>query len=354
MILFLDTETYSPTPLAHGLARYATTVEVMIATWAIDDGPVHTLDFTNNQSPEALLTAARAADRIVAHNAQFDRTVLGGTDWWLKDLNPAKWYCSMAMANRHGLPGGLDKLSTIFKLDVDTAKDKRGRELINLFCKPQKKGVRATRHTHPGEWREFLKYAGNDITSMRAVYRKCPKWNDTPYELALWQLDQEINLRGMAVDVPFAAAAVRATREAQQRLSDRTSELTGEVVDRTTQRDLLLAFLLVDYGVTLPDLKADTIQRRLDDPELPECVKELLRIRQSASKSSTAKYKRVLEQQVGGRLYFLLQYYAAYRTGRWGGRNFQPHNLPRRKNTQADIEAFIDVALAGCEDVIYG
>jgi DNA polymerase len=121
---------------------------------------------------------------------------------------------------------------------------------------------------------------------------------------------------------------------------------------KATQRDRLLAFIFMEHGVTLPDLKADTIERRLEDPELPEYVKELLRIRQSASKSSTSKYKRLLDMQLAGRLYFLLQYRGALRTGRYAGRNFQPQNLKRPTLKFPEILLAIDAVLAGAEEVL--
>src|SRR5690606_10587221 len=118
------------------------------------------------------------------------------------------------------------------------------------------------------------------------------------------------------------------------------------------QRDKLLAFLFVEHGVSLPDLKADTVERRLDDPELPDYVKELLRLRQSASKSSTSKYKRLLNLEVAGRLYYLLQYCGALRTGRWAGRNFQPQNLKRPTLKFDEIEMAIEAVMSGAESIL--
>jgi DNA polymerase len=353
MILYLDTETYSPINLTTaGLAKYATQVEVTIVTWAVDDGPVHEWDVTRNaEMPPALRIAAAQCDVVKAHNAQFDSTVVNASLPELGKLLDGKWYCTMAQALRHGLPGGLEKLSVIFKLGVDEAKIK-GRELVMLFCKPDKNGHRATRYTHPQQWSEFLVYAKRDIVAMRTFARKCPTWNDTPHELALWDLDQKINRRGISVDVEFAKAAVRATTAELKRLGKRTEEITGGAVLRATQRDRLLALLFAEYGVDLPDLKADTIERRLEDPELPEFVKELLRLRQSSSKSSTSKYKRILEMHVAGRMYFLLQYCAALRTGRWGGRNFQPQNLPRPSMSFAEILDAIEAVMEGAEEVL--
>lgn len=355
-LLYLDTETYSPVPIDRGLAKYATQVEVMIVTWAVDDGPVETWDVTNhstasNAKAVALAQAAEQCERVIAHNAQFDRAVIQSSMPSMARRLEGKWYCTMAACLRHGLPGGLEKLSTIFKLD-DAKSKKKGREYINLFCKPNKNGTRNTRETHPWEWQGFLSYAADDIEAMREIYRKVPKWNDSPFELGLWDLDQTINQRGIAVDVPFAAAAVRATDAEQKRLAKRTQELTDDTVLRATQRDKLLAFLFVEHGVSLPDLKADTVERRLDDPELPDYVKELLRLRQSASKSSTSKYKRLLNLEVAGRLYYLLQYCGALRTGRWAGRNFQPQNLKRPTLKFAEIEMAIEAVMAGAESVL--
>lgn len=351
MNLYLDTETYSPVPIKTGLAKYSTQVEVTIVTWAIDEGPAHAWDCTATPCPPALLTAALACDRVIAHNAQFDKRVVTVSLPDLAKLLDGKWYCTMAQALRHGIPGGLDKLSTILRLPEDQAKI-AGHDLVMLFCKPDKNGKRATSKTHPQEWRDFLKYATRDVVAMREAHRKLPKWNDTPSELALWDLDQKINERGIAVDVEFATNAMRATKGEQERLGAEVWVRTDGMLDRATQRDRLLAFLLMEYGVDLPNCQADTIERRLDDPELPEYVKELLRLRLSASKSSTSKYRRLLEQQVAGRLYYLLQYCGAQRTGRWAGRNFQPHNLKRPTLTFAEILLAIEAVNAGAEDVL--
>ena len=123
-------------------------------------------------------------------------------------------------------------------------------------------------------------------------------------------------------------------------MAARTVELTDGEVEATTQRDRLLAYMK-DYGVTLPDLRADTVERRLEDESLPEHIKELLRVRQQASKASTAKYQRAINQSVGGRLRNLLVFCGAARTGRWAGRTLQPQNLPRPKHPQWEIDLAI-------------
>jgi DNA polymerase len=340
MKLWIDLETRSPIPIKQGVAKYATKAEVIMAQWALDDGDVTVEDLTRGSKvippSSQLIEAAEQADEIWAHGAEFEQTLLDTTSWW-PVIDLSKWRCTMALARMHGLPGGLDKLSTIFKLGLDEAKDKRGYELIQIFCVPKKDGSYNTKHSHPNEWREFLHYGGMDITSMRAVWRKCPKWNATPRMWRVWHLDQKMNRGGVQMDQRLAAGAVAATTRAKRRYAAKTAELTDGAVEATTQRDRLLAYL-ADYGVTLPDLTADTVERRLEDEALPEHIKELLRVRQQASKASTAKYKRVLAQSVLGRLRNLLVFCGATRTGRWAGRTFQPQNLPRPKHKQWQID----------------
>lgn len=356
MKLWIDVETRSPVPIKQGTAKYATQAEVIMAQWAVDDGPIHIEGLTHGipGSPE-LIAAAQEADEVWAHVAEFDRTLLETTNWW--PIVPwEKWRCTAALARMHGLPGGMDKLCVIFKLPVEEAKDKRGRELIQLFCIPNSLGDYNDCHSHPNQWAEFLKYGGQDITTMRVLHKKIPHWNATPRMWAFWHLDQRMNARGVAMDLKLCQGAVDATTLAKQRLKSITSDatrnlITGEIaVESTTQRDRLLAYM-ADYGVTLPDLTADTVERRLEDEALPEHIKELLRIRQKASKASTAKYKRALVQHVAGRLRNLLVFCGASRTGRWAGRTLQPQNLPRPKHKPWQIAQAITAFREGAADL---
>ena len=151
-----------------------------------------------------------------------------------------------------------------------------------------------------------------------------------------------MNARGVGVDLELCQGAKDLTEIAKKRMGDRTEELSLGEVERTTQVARLRAFC-AEYGVNLPDLTADTVERRLEDESLPEHIKELLRVRQQASKSSSAKYSRALNQQVDGRLRNLLIFCGAARTGRWAGRTFQPHNLPRPSHPQWEIDLAIEL-----------
>jgi DNA polymerase len=363
-ILWLDTETYSECDLkAHGTHRYAAhpSTEITVAQWAIDDGEPVVCDCTEPRLAPLLrdlhVKLKDPSVTIVAHNSAFDRTLL--RHCWGMDVPVERWQDTMIKAMIHGLPGGLDKIGQIVGLDADQAKDKRGRELIQLFCKPRPKNSilrRATRETHPEQWAEFLEYSRQDIVAMRAIDRKLPSWNyrGGHAELALWHLDQRINDRGVAVDTELAVAAIDAVDREQKRLKREMIEATDGLVQSASKRDQLLAFICAEYGVDLPDLKADTLRRRIEDPDLPDGVRLLLSLRLEATKTSTAKYKALVKATSSdGRLRNTLQFAGAQRTARWAGRIFQPQNMPRPDMKQHEIDEGIDALKQGCAELFF-
>lgn len=364
-ILWFDCETFSECDLksagTHVYAAHEST-EITVAQWAVDDGEPKVLDCTQNGRG---IQGASALQRllldptvtVIAHNSMFDRTLL--RHCWGIDVPVERWQDTMIQAMAHGLPGSLDKIGQIVGLEADLAKDKRGRELIMLFCKPRPKNStlrRATRETHPEQWAEFLEYSRQDIVAMRAISQRLPSWNyRTGHpELALWHLDQQINDRGVAVDTALSEAAIEAVALEQKRLKAQTVSITDGLVTNPSQRDNLLAFICAEYGVDLPDMKADTLRRRVEDPDLPEGVRLLLSIRLEATKTSTAKYKALVNAtSADGRLRNTLQFAGAQRTARWAGRIFQPQNMPRPDMKQPDIDEGIEALKAGCAELFF-
>ncbi|WP_262363593.1 DNA polymerase [Xylella fastidiosa] len=161
------------------------------------------------------------------------------------------------------------------------------------------------------------------------------------------------NDRGVLVDTDLAQAAIGAVERAKCTLANRTEALTGGAVQAATQRDALLHHLSTAHGVALPDMQQHTVERCIDDPALPETARELLSIRRQASTTSTAKYQALLHcTSPDGRLRGTLQFKGASRTGRWAGRLFQPHNLPRPTLSQEVIAVGIDAMKAGCVDLV--
>lgn len=356
--LWLDLETFSEIPIKNGIHVYAEGVEIMLFAWAIDEGPVNVHDLTADYNlPTRLLTALSDESVLIyAHNSHFDRTVLRHAHPRLAP-DVTRWRDTMVQALAHGLPGALGALCEVLGVPQDKAKDKEGKSLIQLFCKPRPKNSklrRATSKTHPEEWRRFVAYAGLDIEAMREVYKRLPKWNYQGTELALWHRDQQINDRGVCMDVQLAQAAIEAVDLEQKRLAKRTQVMTDGEVQAATQRDALIKHIVESYGVELPDMQRSTLERRITDPDLPTAVKELLAIRLQASTTSTSKYKSLMKGvSSDGRLRGTLQFCGASRTGRWAGRLFQPQNLPRPSLEQEQIDEGIEALKAGCADLLF-
>ncbi|EKZ6287093.1 DNA polymerase [Klebsiella aerogenes] len=357
-ILWGDLETYCEIPINNGTHAYAEGVEVMLFAWAIGDEPVSVWDLTAGEPiPSRLRKAIADPDTILFfHNSHFDRTVLRHA---MPELAPPveRWRDTMVQALAHSLPGALAALCEVLGVPQDKAKDKEGKSLIQLFCKPRPKNSklrRATSKTHPVEWQRFVAYAGLDIEAMREVYKRLPKWNYQGTELALWHRDQLINDRGVCMDVQLAQAAIEAVDLEQKRLAKRTQVMTDGEVQAATQRDAMIKHIVESYGVELPDMQRSTLERRIADSDLPSPVKELLAIRLQASTTSTSKYKSLMKGiSSDGRLRGTLQFCGASRTGRWAGRLFQPQNLPRPTLKQERIDEGIEALKSGCADLLF-
>lgn len=354
MKLYLDSETYSETPISYGTYRYVQDCEPMIVTWAVDEGPVLLWDRTSNlTAPDGLISALENADEIWAHNAQFDRLVMNKI---FLDLVPLDiWRCTLARALAHALPAGLQELCAVMEIPQDQTKHADGKRLMRLFCTPRPKKQklrRATKETHPVEWQGFLEYAKADILALRAVERKMPRRNYQGRELALWHLDQKINDRGFAVDLDLAQSAIDAMAAEKERLGEEVADATHGIVETATQRDALIEFIQDTYGVFIKDLTKDTVSRLLDS-EIPEGVRELLLLRQEASITAPAKFTKVIQGATGGRLRGTLQFAGAFRTARWAGRLFQPQNLARPTMSPEEIEQAIADLKAGIADLMW-
>jgi DNA polymerase len=365
-----DLETFSRVPIKHGTHRYAEEAEVMLWSYALEDFQIKVWDLTDGtvhweeeddlsgamvwrsapccpgagpgwqSMPVDLRSAIDDPETLIwFHNGGlFDFVVLDKALPGVgRSIPLRRRRDTMVQAFCHGLPGALEKLGVALNIDEAKRKDTEGKKYVNLFCKPQGEAFvkkfgtdRATKHTHPQEWAGFIRYAGRDITVMREAHRKMPKWNYEGRQVELWHLDLVINQRGFAVDQDLARAAVTAVSEAKAKLNHRTQEITEDQVGAATQRDKLLEWILESHGVTLPDMQADTLERRLKDPDLPDVVRELIGIRLQASMNSVSKYNTLLRGvSSDGRLRGGAQFRGAFRTGRWAHRLFQHGNMPR-------------------------
>jgi len=344
--LWVDLETYSEYEIKHGMHNYTAQAEIMLIAFAIDDEPAEIIDLTPGGDAGLLddfLRAVEIAKEIWAHHSAFDRNVIlkqlkdERLDW-----STERWRDTQIQAYEHSLPGALSSLCDVLGIGEDKAKIKEGRQLVQLFCKPRPKNSklrRATRETHPEQWGQFKIYGKQDVEAMREAHKRMPKWNfpNNQNEVAYFHLDQKINDRGFTVDIDLVEGALRRVAEEKADLKEQTKAATNGALYSTTERDKTLLYLLEAHGVMLPDMKADTIERRLADPELPEAVKELLRIRLQATTTSTSKYaalKRATSPD--GKCRGTIQFCGAKRTARAAGRTFQPQNLPSRGILEAD------------------
>ena len=335
--LFLDTETFSGVDLkkagAYAYAEHPTT-EIMICTYAIDEGRVQTWDCTESPTmPRELRKALRLVTRkkakiVMANGLLFDRLVI--REKWGIDLPVSQIEDTMIMAFRHALPGSLDMQCQVLGVDAEHAKDKAGKALIKRFCKPTPKTYkirRYTRDTHPEEWAKFLRYAALDIIAMREVYWRIPDWGNTPKEDEILLIDQLINDRGFYVDVDLANAAIKAVQVHKEELKEEAWELFG---GKLTGNDFLPILRDIAPAFTIHNAQKSTLNDLLEDPDFPDKGKVLIEMRLGASSTASTKYNPLVNGlSADGRRRGCLQYGGAKRTLRWAGKGFQPQNLAR-------------------------
>lgn len=354
-MIWLDLETFSAEPISSGVYKYAETARILLCAYAFDDAPALVYDATSGEPwpVELLRRLADPHELIVAHNSNFDRTVLRR---YLPQVgDPARWRDTMICAYSLSLPGSLADLCELCRLPVDKAKDADGKRLIRLFCRPQLDGSVLSGADRPDDWARFVNYCRLDVEAMRSVYYKLPQqllpsdvvWSE-------WQIDQRINDRGMQIDLELVRAASAAAAAAKEAADQTVARLTGGRAQSIGELDKLLEFCLHECGYSLPDMQRSTLEARLNDPALPPVVRDLLSARLSAGKASVKKYDALLAcTNTDGRLRGCLQFMGAVRTGRWTGRLFQPQNLPRGTMSPEEVEEGIAALKSGLASVLY-
>jgi DNA polymerase len=365
-LLYIDSETRSPIPIKYGIGRYMERAEVMLVSYAInDEEPEPTWDLMRRQRMPKRLWEAVNECILVAHNSWFDRNLFEHCQIFPGvDLSPQRWVDTMVQAYCHGLPGKLDSLCTVYNIAEEQAKSKSGKQLIHLFCKPRKDGKYNDETTHPAEWAEFRDdYAPRDIKSMRVLHRMIPKWNYPGVEYrkgvfapqhANWVNDQRMNQRGICLDLELIKHAIEAEKIDREQLNVETARATDGEVQAATQRDEMLRYILQAHGVPFTDLRADTIKRAIEDPDLPDAVKELLELRAASARNSSKKYKAAADAaSADGRVRGTIQFSGAQTTGRMAARLLQPQNMMRPTMKQWEIEQAIADIKTGAAPYVY-
>lgn len=360
-LLFLDTETFSPVDLkksgAYAYSEHSET-EIMICSYAFDDEPVQVWDSTDgSRMPEDLRKGLRQVQRgkaklVMQNGLLFDRLLM--RECWDIDIDPRNIIDTMICAFRHSLPGSLDALCQVLQVEEENAKDKRGKALIQRFCKPTPKNYKVRRYTsetHPGEWAEFLSYAKSDISAMREVYHSLPQWGNIEFENTVLAVDQRINDRGFYVDTTLANAAIDAVKKHKIELQAEANAkwgagLTGAAF-LPTLRDLA-------PGHEILNAQKSTLNDLLADDDLPDDARTIIEMRLGASSTASTKYNPLLASiNNDGRCRGTIQYGAAKRTLRWGGRRFQPQNISRGYFDSEELAIGIEMLLKGRAHWLY-
>ena len=347
-MITIDIETRSDKDISKcGVYAYTDTpyFDILLFAYSIDEQPVQVVDMANGEEiPESIL-AALADENVVkrAFNCNFERVCLSK---YLREnhpqyfqsysidedtvgdfLNPESWHCSMIHARTLGLPSSLAEVGKV--LGIEQQKMTEGKALIKFFCVPYDTvdGVPQFHNPkdYPDKWEIFKAYNKRDVEAELEIDRKLSRF---PVPDFLWKefyLDQEINDRGILVDMQLADKAIGLDAEAKEELTAEMKRLTG--VENPNS-----VYQLLDWLETQGD-KSDSlgkaqVQELIKTAKEP--VKSVLQLRLQLSKSSVKKYTAMKNTACSdNRARGMFSFYGASRTGRWAGRNVQLQNLPQ-------------------------
>ena len=321
--LFLDFETKSAIDIKKcGAFRYIEdeSFDVLLLAYAFDDRPVRIVDFASGETwPEEFLQALRdPAVTKVAHNAIFERTVIGKL---LGYTPPEEWLDTMHLAAQCGLPLSLDAIGKALGLPEDQAKMREGKALIRYFCQPCKPSKTNGGRTWnlpehaPEKWDTFKAYCQRDVEVERTIFHTLEHWMPSPEERRFWCLDARINERGVRIDRRMARFAVAMDQRSKEELTAKAVALTG--LENPKSVSQVKTWLADQEGKEFPSLNkkvvADVVASLTSDAS-----REFMALRSELSKSSTAKYEAMLrsacaDDHVRG----TFQFYGANRTGRF-------------------------------------
>lgn len=341
-ILSIDVETYCELDIRDvGAYKYCRhpSFEILLFAYAFNDEPVKIVDLTKEINLPVDVTFALNDPGILktAFNANFERNAIGALCCYkIGGMKPEEWDCTMIKAMRLGLPSSLDMVGKALHFPEDKQKMKEGKALIQYFCKPCKPTKTNGGRTRnlpehaPEKWEIFKEYCKQDVEVERDIRNKLSKYEVIPKEKLLWNLDQEINDRGINLDLDMINRAIDCDEQLSYRLMNEARELTG--LDNPNSLAQLKKWIGERVGYAVGSITKDTIPALIRDAESNGNVevKRILELRQLMGKTSTKKYQTMINMRCDdGRVRGLLQFYGANRTGRWAGRGVQVQNLPQ-------------------------
>lgn len=355
----IDIETYSENDLGKcGVYKYVQhpDFDILLFGYAVDGGAVRVVDLASGETlPEEVLAAL--SDETVtkwAFNSNFERVCL--SEWLRRNhpehfrsynaegdtvgdyLDPHGWKCSMIWSAYLGLPLSLVGVGEV--LGLEEQKLKEGKDLIRYFCVPCKAtkangGRTRNLPEHDREkWKRFKFYNHRDVEVERSIQEKLRNFPVPDFVWEEFWLDQEINDRGILLDMDLVENAILLDGISKDKLSDSMKEITGlENPNSVVQMKQWLS----SRGVETESLGKKNVAKMIADKDVEEAVTEVLKLRLQLAKSSVKKYQAMRNAVCrDGRARGMFQFYGANRSGRWAGRIIQLQNLPQ--NHMEDLE----------------
>lgn len=355
--LEIDIETYSSINLQKsGVYRYveADDFEIMLFGYSVDGGEVKVIDLMAGEKiPSDILDALTDEDITKwAFNAQFERVCLSrylGYPFG-SYLNPSSWKCSMVWSAYMGLPLSLEGVGAV--LGLEKQKLTEGKDLIRYFCvpcNPTKTNGGRNRNLPSDEmekWQKFVAYNKRDVETEMLIQQRLIKF---PVPDEIWDeylLDQEINDRGIKVDMDFVKQAIATDEISHTKLMNQMQEITELDNPNSVQQ---MKGWLAENGLETDTLGKKAVAELLKDA--PDDLSEVLKLRQQLAKSSVKKYT-AMENAVcaDSRARGMFQFYGANRTGRFAGRLVQLQNLPQ--NHMPDLKEARDIVKSGNHEIL--
>lgn len=336
--LSIDIETYSSVDIAKcGAYKYVSSsdFEILLFAYSYNDEPVEVINLLEEELPQKIIDDIKSEKVIkCAFNANFERIAL--SKYLGVHLPPRSWECTMVKALTLGLPGSLDMCGKALGFsDKDSKLKTAGTRLINYFCKPCKptmaNGGRTRNYPSdaPDKWQDFIEYNRRDVEVEMRIRRIADNYPMLTEEYNAWCTDQDINDRGVRLDKDLAEAVIELSESYSEELMERAIAITGLGNPNSIMQ--LKGWVEERLGHEIDGVTKEVVTSLLDS-DIPDDVREVLRIRQELGKTSTKKYVTMLNSVCDdGRIHGLLQFYGANRTGRWAGRLVQVQNLPQNK-----------------------
>jgi DNA polymerase len=341
--LSIDIETYSSANLAKcGVYKYVESpdFEILLFGYSVDGGPVQVIDLASGETIPKEIIDVLTDENVTkwAFNANFERVCLSRyLNYPIgKYLKPSSWKCSMVWAATMGLPLSLEGVGSV--LGLEKQKLTEGKDLIKYFCQPcspTKANEHRTRnypYHAPDKWLSFKQYNIRDVEVEMSVQAKLANFPVPDNVWKEYHLDQEINDRGVALDMVLVQKAIDMDSHSRSELTEAIKNLTGLDNPNSVQQ---MKQWLSKNGLETETLDKKTVLKLIQTA--PPELRDVLSLRQQLAKSSVKKYQAMKNAVCSdGRARGMFQFYGANRTGRWAGRIIQLQNLPQ--NHLPDLE----------------